>query len=79
MVSWWLNGNRAGVFKILNMDNKTVKDKAKYLIRKFGKEYAINVVDEIIEELIEIEELVIDEVDLPFKYWHNVKNEINLL
>jgi hypothetical protein len=61
------------------MDNQTVKDKAKYLIRKFGKEYAIKVIDEIIEELIEIEELVSDEVNLPFKYWQNVKNEINFL
>jgi hypothetical protein len=61
------------------MDNKTVKDKAKYLIRKFGKEYAIKVVDEIIEELNEIEELVSDEVNLPFKYWQNVKIEISLL
>jgi cell division protein ZapA (FtsZ GTPase activity inhibitor) len=61
------------------MDNLTVKDKAKYLIRIFGKEYAIKCVDEIIEELNEIEELVIDEVNLPFKYWQNVKLEINLL
>jgi hypothetical protein len=61
------------------MDNKTVKDKAKYLIRKFGKGYAIKVVHEIIEELIEIEELIADEVNLPFKYWQNVKLEINLL
>lgn len=61
------------------MDNQTVKDKAKYLIRKFGKEYAIKVIDEIIEELIEIEELVSGEVNLPFKYWQNVKNEINFL
>jgi hypothetical protein len=61
------------------MDNLTIKDKAKYLIRKFGKEYAIKVVDEIIEELNEIEELVSDEVNLPFKYWQNVKIEISLL
>lgn len=61
------------------MDNKTIKDKAKYLIRKFGKEYAIKVVDEIIEELNEIDELVSDEVKLPFKYWQNVKIEISLL
>jgi hypothetical protein len=61
------------------MDNKTVKDKAKYLIRKFGKEYAIKIVDEIIEELNEIDELVSDEVNLPFKYWQNVKIEISLL
>jgi hypothetical protein len=61
------------------MDNKTIKDKAKYLIRKFGKEYAIKVVDEIIEELNEIDELVSDEVNLPFKYWQNVKIEISLL
>ncbi len=61
------------------MDNKTVKDKAKYLIRKFGKEYAIKVVDEIIKELNEIDELVSDKVKLPFKYWQNVKIEISLL
>lgn len=61
------------------MDNKTIKDKSKYLIRKFGKEYAIKVVDEIIEELNEIDELVSDEVNLPFKYWQNVKIEISLL
>ena len=61
------------------MDNLTVKDKAKYLIRIFGKEYAIKCIDEIIEELNEIEELIVDEVNLPFKYWQNVKLEINLL
>ena len=61
------------------MDNLTVKDKAKYLVRIFGKEYAIKCIDEIIEELNEIDEMVSDEVNLPFKYWQNVKIEISLL
>jgi len=61
------------------MDNLTVKDKAKYLIRIFGKEYAIKCIDEIIKELIELDDLLSDEVNLPFKYWQNVINEINLL
>ena len=61
------------------MDNKTAKDKAKYLIRIFGKEYAIKCIDEIIKELNEIDELVSDEVNFPYKYWQNVKIEINLL
>jgi hypothetical protein len=61
------------------MDNQTPKQKAKYLVNIFGKEYAVNCINAIIMELIKIKELVVDEEDLPFKYWQNVKNEINFL
>lgn len=57
----------------------TPKKKAIYLVRIFGKEYAFNFVNGLIIELIEIQKLISDEVELPFRYWHNVKIQISLL
>ena len=57
----------------------TPKKKAIYLVTIFGKEYAYNFVNGFIMELIEIQKLISDEVELPFKYWYNVKIQISLL